>query len=105
MPSDSDNATRQSGTSVSTSIPDSVTTMASSFMCNVSLPPKLEVHSTNLSKEWKQWRQVWDAYEEVTDLRNKPSCRRVATFITLLERKRLKFTMVFRLQARKRNPT
>ena len=89
MPSDSDNATPQSGTSVSTSIPDSVTTMASSFMCNVSLPPKLEVHSTNLSKEWKQWRQVWDAYEEVTDLRNKPSCRRVATFITSIGKEAL----------------
>ena len=85
----SDNATPQFGTSVSTSIPDSVTTMASSFMCNVSLPPKLEVHSTNLSKEWKQWRQVWDAYEEVTDLRNKPSRRRVATFITSIGKEAL----------------
>ena len=81
MASDGDNATLQSGTSVSTSIPDSVTTMASSFMCNVSLPPKLGVHSTNGSKQWKQWGQVSDAYEEVTDLRNKPSRCCVATFI------------------------
>ena len=99
MPSDSDTANPQSGTSVPPSIPHCVTPMASSFMCNVSLPPKLEIYNANLSKEWKQWREVWDAYEEVTDLRNKPSRRRVAT----LERKLLKFMMVFRLRAKKRN--
>lgn len=53
-------------------------------MWNVSLPLKLEIHNGNLSKEWKQWRQVRDAYEEVTDLRNKKNRLRVATFITCI---------------------
>lgn len=43
----------------------------------------------NLCKEWKQWRQVWDAYEEVTDLRNKTSRLRVATFITCIGKEAL----------------
>ena len=43
----------------------------------------------NLSKEWKQWRQVWDAYEEVTDLRNRTSRLRVATFITCIGKEAL----------------
>ena len=54
-----------------------------------SLPPKLEIHSGKLSEEWKQWRQVWDAYEEVTDLRSKTSCLRVATFITYIGKEAL----------------
>ena len=69
MPSDGD---ANSGATASATAP-SGSIMASSFMCNVSLPPKLEIHSGKLSKEWKQWRQVWDAYEEVTDLRSKTS--------------------------------
>ena len=73
MPSDGD--ANSGATAPSASI------MASSFMCNVSLPPKLEIHSGKLSKEWKQWRQVWDAYEEVTDLRSKTRRLLVATFI------------------------
>ena len=84
MPSDSDNPTPQPGRGASASIPHPATTMASSFMCNVSLPPKLEIQSGNLSKEWKQWRQIWDAYEEVTGLRNKTSRFCVATFITCI---------------------
>ncbi|PFX23773.1 hypothetical protein AWC38_SpisGene11661 [Stylophora pistillata] len=72
-----------SATAPSTSI------MASPFMCNVSLPPKLAVYSGNFSKEWRQWRQVWDAYEEVTDFRNKTSRLRVATFITCIGKEAL----------------
>ena len=40
-----DSATPQSGASAP--IPQSTTTMASTFMCNVSLPPKIEIHSGN----------------------------------------------------------
>ena len=58
--------------------------MASSFMCNVLLLPKLEIHNGKLSKEWKQRRQVWDAYEEVADLRSTTSHLRVAAFITCI---------------------
>ena len=45
---------------------------------------RLEIRCENLCKEWKQWRQVWDAYEDVTELRNKTSRRRVAPFITCI---------------------
>ena len=85
MPSDSD---ANPGATAFATAP-SASIMASSFMCNVSLPPKLEIHSGNLSKEWKQWRKVWDAYEEVTDLRNKMSRLRVATFITCIDKESL----------------
>ena len=64
-------------------------TTSTTFSCNVSLPPKLQLQSGNLSKEWKQWRQIWDAYEEVTDLRNKTSRLRVATFITCIGKEAL----------------
>ena len=84
-----DSVTPQSGASVPAPVSQSTTTMASTFMCNVSLPPKLEIHSGNLSKEWKQWRQVWDAYEEVTDLRNKTNRLRVVTFITCIGKEAL----------------
>ena len=85
MPSDGD---ANSGATASATAP-SGSIMASSFMCNVSLPPKLEIHSGKLSKEWKQWRQVWDAYEEVTNLRSKTSRLRVATFITCIGKEAL----------------
>ena len=81
MPSDGD---ANSG-----AIAPSASIMASSFMCNVSLPPKLKIHSGNSSKERKQWRQVWDAYEEVTDFRIKTSRLRVATFITCISKEAL----------------
>ena len=79
MPSEAENATP----------PSTSGTSATVFSCNVSLPPKLEMRCGNLSKEWKQWRQVWDAYEEVTDLRNKTSRLRVATFITCIGKEAL----------------
>ena len=65
-----DSATLQSGASIPAPAPtpSSSTTMASTFMCNISLPLKLEIHSGPLPIEWKQWRQVWDVYEEVTEL-------------------------------------
>ena len=84
-----DSSTSQSGASVPAPTPSSTATMASTFMCNVSLPPNKEIHSGNLSKEWKQWRQVWDAYEEVTDLQNKTNRLRVATFITCIGKEAL----------------
>ena len=44
-----DSVTLQSGASVPAPVSQSTTTMASTFMCSVSLPPKLEIHSGNLS--------------------------------------------------------
>ena len=79
MPADGENVTPPSTSGTSTT----------TFSCNVSLPPKIEIRCENLCKEWKQWRQVWDAYEEVTELRNKTSRLRVATFITCIGKEAL----------------
>ena len=80
MSADGENATPPSTSGTSTT---------TTFSYNVSLPPKIEIRCENLSKEWKQWRQVWDAYEEVTELRNKTSRLRVATFITCISKEAL----------------
>ena len=37
------------------------------FISNVPLPPRLELHG-NLAQNWTKWRQVWTAYETVTNL-------------------------------------
>ena len=95
MPADGENATPPS------TIVTSTTTI---FSCNVSLNPKIEIRCENLSKEWKQWRQVWDAYEEVTELRNKTSRLRVATFITSIG-KISKSTMAFCFKEMKKKQT
>ena len=79
MPADGENATPPSTSGTNTT----------TFSCNVSLPPKIEIRCENLCKEWEQWRQVWDAYEEVTELRNKTSRLRVATFITCIGKEAL----------------
>jgi len=64
-------------------------TTSTTFSFNVSLPPRLQLQSGNLSKEWKKWRPIWDAYEEATNLRNKTSRVRVATFITYIGKESL----------------
>jgi len=60
-----------------------------------------------LSPEWKQWRQVWDAYEEVTDLRNKTNRLRVATFITCIGKEALEVQngLLFQSEEEKFNMT
>ena len=55
----------------------------SSFISNVPLPPRLHLGG-NLSENWKQWKQIYDAYETVTDLKSKPDNFRVAAFITCI---------------------
>ena len=49
MPANGENATPPLTSSMNTT---------TTFSCNVSLPPKLEIRCVNLSKEWKQWWQV-----------------------------------------------
>ena len=75
MSADGENATPPSTSGTSTT---------TTFSYNVSLPPKIEIRCEDLSKEVKRWRQVWDAYEEVTELRNETSRLRVATFFTCI---------------------
>ena len=53
------------------------------FMSNVPLPHKLSVKG-NLTKNWKHWKKVWEAYEIVTELTKRESNYRVATFITCI---------------------
>ena len=96
MPADGENATGPSTSATSTTI---------AFSCNVSLPPKIEIRCENLSKEWKQWRQVWNAYEEVTELQNKTTRLRVATFITCAGKDALEVHNAFLFKAMKKKQT
>ena len=50
---------------------------------NVPVPPKIEL-SGNLANNWKQWKQVWSAYELVTRLNEQTDEYRVAAFITCI---------------------
>ncbi|XP_028415809.1 uncharacterized protein K02A2.6-like [Dendronephthya gigantea] len=61
-------------------------------MSNVPLPHNLSVKG-NLAKNWKQWKQVWKAYETVTDLAKRDSSYRVATFITCIGSEALQIHM------------
>ena len=56
------------------------------FTSNVPVPPKIEF-SGNLANNWKQWKQVWSAYELVTRLNEQTDEYRVAAFITVLVQK------------------
>ena len=51
------------------------------FTSNVPVPPKIEL-SGNFANNWKQWKQVWSAYELVTRLNEQTNEYRVAAFIT-----------------------
>ena len=53
------------------------------FVSGVPLPPRLELHG-NLAQNWTKWRQVWTAYETVTNLASKSSPFRVAALITCI---------------------
>ena len=58
------------------------------FTSNVPVPPKIEL-SGNLANNWKQWKQVWSAYELVTRLNEQTDEYRVAAFITCIGPKAL----------------
>jgi len=58
------------------------------FTSNVSPPPPIEL-SGNLQLNWKQWKQVWSAYELVTRLNQQNDEYRVAAFITCIGPKAL----------------
>ena len=60
------------------------------FTSNVPVPPKIELPvSGNLANNWKQWKQVWSAYELVTRLNEQTDEYRVAAFITCIGPKAL----------------
>ena len=48
---------------------------------HIPLPPPLQV-TGDLKANWKKFRQLWDSYEIVTSIVDKPDKFRVATFIT-----------------------
>ena len=56
---------------------------SSSFISNVLLPPRLHLRG-NISVNWKQWKQIYDANETVTNLKSKLDNFRVAAFITCI---------------------
>ena len=58
------------------------------FTSNVPVPPQIEL-SGNLANNWKQWKQVWSAYELVTRLNEQTDEYRVAAFITCIGPKAL----------------
>lgn len=58
------------------------------FTSNVPVPQKIEL-SGNLANNWKQWKQVWSAYELVTRLNEQTDEYRVAAFITCIGPKAL----------------
>ena len=58
------------------------------FTSNVPVPPQIEL-SGNLANNWKQWKQVWSAYELVTRLNEQTDEFRVAAFITYIGPKAL----------------
>ncbi|XP_070537048.1 uncharacterized protein [Ptychodera flava] len=60
-----------------------VSVQSSTFVSHVPLPPKLELKG-DISKSWKKWKQIWDAYETVTKLDEKDHKSRVAAFITCI---------------------
>ena len=53
------------------------------FTSSVPAPHPLEMEG-NLAQNWKKWRQVWNAYETVTNNKSRGSEFRVATFITCI---------------------
>ena len=53
------------------------------FISNVPLLPRLELHG-NLAQNWSKWRQVWAAYETVTNLISQPSPFLFSAFITCI---------------------
>lgn len=53
------------------------------FTSNVPIPPKIQLKG-NLASNWKQWKQIWNAYELVTKLKDQSDEYRVATFITCI---------------------
>ena len=58
------------------------------FTSNVPVPPQIEL-SGNLANNWKQWKQVWSAYELVTCLNEQTNEYQVAAFITCIGPKAL----------------
>ena len=52
-------------------------------------PAPLKVKG-DLAKNWKDWRQIWEAYEVVANLVEAPAQYRVATFVTCVGQDALK---------------
>ena len=75
------------------------------FTSNVPGPPRIEL-SGNLANNWKQWKQVWSAYELVTRLNEQTDEYRVAAFITRIGPKALAIHngLPFQSQDEKKNP-
>ena len=49
----------------------------------VPLPPKLSIER-DMASAWRKWRQIWDSFELVSGLDQRPNKFRVATFVTCI---------------------
>ena len=61
------------------------------FTSNVPVPPQIEL-SGNLANNWKQWMQVWSAYELVARLNEQTDEYRVAAVITCIGPKSARYS-------------
>ena len=64
-------------------MPETPAAPATTIHSSVPLPHRLDVKG-NLTQNWKRWKQVWDSYEIVTNLKDKETAYRTATFITCI---------------------
>ena len=48
-------------------------------VCSFSTPWPLKL---KLAQNWREWRQIWESYEKVTDLNTASETIRIATFVT-----------------------
>ena len=58
-------------------------------IAGITPPGHLKVRD-NLAQNWKEWKQLWQAYEVVARLDREPDAYRIATFITCLGAEALK---------------
>ncbi len=47
-------------------------------------PPTLDIHDSNVSEKWKQFKLAWDSYSLATELNKKSEEVQVATLLTII---------------------
>ena len=82
-------ATTSGEHSASTSSQPQQTTTKPIFTSKLPIPPNIELKG-DLRENWKQWKQIWDAYILVTNLNQQSSEFQVATFVTCIGQQALK---------------
>ena len=73
----------------STNAHQSTTPTMPIFTSKLPTPPNINLNG-DLRENWKQWKQIWDAYALVTGLTQQSSEFQVATFVTCIGQQALK---------------